>query len=82
VRQVAADSVIPVYADTKWKRAGDLSGNLLATLGDAGKKGDGAADGDEPKKKLPVTGFLQIEAGEVAKKNVCPRQKEAKETLI
>ena len=77
MHQVAADSVIPVYADAKGKRTGELSGDLLAALGHAGENGDGAKYRDEPEEKLPVASFLQVEAGEVSKKNVRPRQKEA-----
>jgi hypothetical protein len=77
VRQVAADFVIPVNSDAKRKCAGELSDNHLAALGDTGENGDGAKYRDEPKKKLPVTSLLQIEAGNIAAQKLRPRQKEA-----
>ena len=77
MEQVVPDFVIPISANTEGKRAGDLPDKFLAALGDAGKNGDGATDGDEPEEALFVTHFLQVKTGDSAKKDICPRQKEA-----
>lgn len=75
MEHVAAELGVPIDADAERKRAGKLSGNLLAALGNAGENGDRAADGDEPKQPLLVAHFLQVKAGQIGTEKVRPGQK-------
>jgi len=76
VEHVAAEFIIPIRADGEGKRAGQLPGNLLAALGDAGKDGDGGKYRDEPQQALLVARLLQVKAGDAGTKKLHPRQKE------
>ena len=77
MEQVAAEFGVPIYADAEGKRAGELPGDFLAALGEAGKNGDRAANGDEPKEAVLVAHFLQVKAGQISTKKSRPGQKEA-----
>ena len=50
MRQVTAELVIPVCADTKGKCAGELADDFLAAFGDASEDRSGGKNWDEPKK--------------------------------
>ena len=77
MEQVVPDLIIPIDAGKEGKRAGKLSGDLLAALNDTGENGDNAKDWDEPKQTLFVANLLKVKTGEIGKENICPRQKEA-----
>ena len=47
--EVRTSSRFPISADAEEKHPGELPGNLLVTLGDSGKNGDGTKYRDDPK---------------------------------
>ena len=77
MEHVLAKLDIPIYADGEGKRAGELSGNLLAAFGHADNNGDQTKYGNGPKQQLSAARFLEVKAGNIAPEKVCPRQKEA-----